>query len=101
MRLKVTVAGVVLSSGLLALGGALFAQAAQAAPAGTCPPENVFVKVVEPSGPALWIDFIGSGCGGDSPVRDPIRSMTADGFFLRSDGTCGQTKTKACVVIGP
>jgi hypothetical protein len=69
----------------------------------SCPPENVFVKVYEPTGPPLWIDFIGTGSNGDSPVRDSIRTMTADGFYLRArpKGACGMTKRTACVVIGP
>lgn len=103
MRLLERGVWVSLIAGTVAVGaaGVWPAWAGTAACTSSCPPENVFVKVVEPSGAPLWIDFIGSGSGGDSPMRDSVRSLIADGFYLRSDGTCGQTKAKACVVIGP
>jgi hypothetical protein len=69
--------------------------------AGSCAPENVHVRVVEPSGHAFWVDFIGSGCGGDSPVRDVIHSMIADGFTLKAAGAVCGTYANQCVVIGP
>lgn len=80
----------------------VFTGPAQAARVGTCPPENVTVKVVEPSGAPLWIDFTGSGCNGDSPVRDAVTQLIADGFYLRARpvGACGW-KANPCVVIGP
>jgi hypothetical protein len=66
----------------------------------SCPPENVIVKVIEPSGRRFWIDFIGQGSAADSPVIDSVRTMIADGFTLRAGGgDCGW-KANPCVVEG-
>lgn len=64
------------------------------------PPEHVYVRVVNPSGPAWWLEATGTGSGGESWVRSAVRSVTVDGSYLRPVG-CGRTKATACVVVWP
>jgi hypothetical protein len=67
----------------------------------SCPPQHQYVKVTEPSGRALWIEYAGMGSGQSDGLRSWVHSMIADGFYLRSDGTCGRTEAAACVVLVP